>query len=106
MGDGQARRKTLVPLDEPHAGQLVLQGVQSIQNLASLKADLPWHCPRYPDHDLGDALFTNQPFEKAREICARHYLEGTGDYPLGVGDRDAGAYLSQIEGSDPPGGVF
>ena len=102
MGHGQPRREALVPFDEPHPGQLVLQGVQSIQNLASLKADLPGERPWHPDYDLEDVLVPDQTPEVACEMRARHDLEGTGDHPLAVGERYAGAYFSQIEGSDPP----
>jgi hypothetical protein len=104
--DGHAGRKTLVPLHEPHVRHLVFQGVQSIQNLASLKADIPTQGPGNTDHDLRDALFANQPPKKAREVRARYDLERTGDYPLGIGDGNAGAYFPQVEGSDPPARVF
>ena len=101
MGDGQTRRKTLVPLDEAHAGQLLLQGIQSIQNLARLKADLPWHRSRDPDDDLENALVPNQALEKANEIRCGHDLEGTGNNPPRIRDGDTAVHLSQIEGSDP-----
>ena len=98
---GQPGGETLVPLHKPHAGQLVSQGVKSIQSLARLEADVPAQRHRDPDDYLRDALFAHQPPEKAREVRARHYLEGTGDNPSWIGNGDAGVHVSQIEGSDP-----
>jgi hypothetical protein len=54
-------REPLIPLNEPHARELSLQGVKSRQNLARLEADLPTERLRHPDDDLEDALFVHEP---------------------------------------------
>src|SRR5215210_4292863 len=104
-GDGQAGGETLVPLHEPYVRQLFFQGVQSIQNLARLKANLPAERLRDADQDLGYALLVYEPPERLGEVFAGHDLEGAGDDPGGIGDGYAGTNLSQVEGSDTPAGV-
>ena len=104
-GDSHAGGETLVPLHEKHARQLFFQGVQSIQNLAGLNADLPAERPGNADQDFGDILLPHQPPQRLRELRARHDLEGTRDRPRGIRDGDAGTHLSEVEGSDTPTGV-
>src|SRR5215210_661130 len=104
-GDGQAGGETLVPLHEPYVRQLFFQGVQSIQNLAGLKANLPAQRLRDADQDLGYALLVYEPAERLGEVFAGHDLDGTGDDRGGIGDGYAGTNLSQVEGSDTPAGV-
>jgi len=104
-GGGHAGGETLVPLYEPHARQLFFQGVQSTQNPAGLKADLPAERPGDADQDFGDVLLPHQPPQRLRELRARHDLEGPRYRPRGIRDGDAGAYLSEVEGNDTPTGV-
>ena len=104
-GCGHAGGETLVPFHEPHARQLFFQGVQSIQNLAGLKADLPAERPGDADHDLRDVLLPYQPPQRLRELRARHDLEGPRYRPRLIRDGDAGPYLSEVERSDTPTGA-
>src|SRR3712207_6652634 len=70
------------------------------------EANLPTHRPWDPDYDLRDALFADEPPQRIRQIGGRHDLEGAGDEALAIGDGNPGAHLSQIEGGDPPAGLF
>lgn len=56
-GDGNAGGQTLVPLDEPHAGELVPQPGNCIQNPARLETDLAGQRLWHPDDHLADGLF-------------------------------------------------
>jgi hypothetical protein len=80
----------------------VPQGVQCIQNLAGLEADLPAEGIWNPDHDLRHALFTDQPTKAFGELSCRHDREGTGEDATGVRHGHAGADLADVEGSNPP----
>jgi len=103
--DGQACGETLVPLHKPYVGQFFFQGVQSIQNFAGLKADLPPQRSRNADHDLRDALFADHPPQGLAEFRTRDYLKGTSDQAVGIGDGDARTHVSEVEGNDTPTGV-
>jgi hypothetical protein len=99
---GKTGCEPLIPLYEPHARELSLQGVESRQNLSRLEADLPTERLRHPDDDLVDILFVHEPAQISGEIPARYYVERPGDNPSGVRDGNAGAYLSEVEGGDSP----
>ena len=101
-GHGQPGGETFVPLHEAYAGQLLSQGVQSIQNLLGLKADFPAERLRNADHYLGDALFADQPAQDPGEVRARNNVEGACDQAVGIRDGDAGAHVSEVEGSNTP----
>jgi hypothetical protein len=99
-GHGYPGAETLIPLHEAYAGQLSSQGVQSIQNLLGLKANFPAERLRNADHYLGDALFADQPAQDPGDVRARDYVEGACDQAVGIRDGDAGANVTEVEGSD------
>jgi hypothetical protein len=70
-----------------------------------LEADLPTERLRDADQNLGDPLLPHKPPQRLSEILARDDLEGTSDDPCRVGDGYAGAYLSEVQGTDTPAGV-
>jgi len=99
---GDTGREPLVPLHEPYVGKVAFQAVQCSQNPARLETDLSRERPGHPYYYLAHSPLVHEPAQIRGKFRARNDFEGARDYAPCVGDGDAGAYFSEVQGGDAP----